>query len=97
MRSAVTQGSGLSLEELIAKLVLPAVELRVVEVPQWRQLTVDEAWFKHSKPKPVKNENDEWDTIRTALRQVNSPAGCGCHVVCATPPHAGGGSDVSES
>ena len=55
MRSAVENGSALTLEELIAKLVLPAV-VRVVEVPQWRQLTVD----------------DVWDEIRTTLRQVNS-------------------------
>ena len=55
MRSAVENGSTLTLEELIAKLVLPAV-VRVVEVPQWRQLTVD----------------DVWGEIRTALRRVNS-------------------------
>ena len=46
MRSAVENSSALTLEELIAKLVLPAVELRVVEVPQWRQLTVDHIWDK---------------------------------------------------
>ena len=59
MRSAVTNGSGLTLEELIAKLVLPPVEMRVVEVPQWRQLTVD----------------DVRGRIRSALRQVTSDAG----------------------
>ena len=86
MRSAVTQDSGLTLEELIAKLVLPTVELRVVEVPQWRQLTVDEAWFKSNKHKDSKGCKD-----------ANSGHDCGRQLVCASAPHAGGGSDASQS